>query len=58
MAAVEGAAAVEGTVAEGPEAATDVPPPDEAVTPASNETDEATEAGPAAATEGAGPPDA
>jgi len=58
-AAVEGAAAAEeGAVAEGPEAAIDVLPPDEAVTPASDEAGEATEAGPAAATEGAGPPDA
>jgi N utilization substance protein A len=64
VAAVEGAvaegaaAAEEGAAAEGPEAAIDVPPPDEAVTPASDEAGEATEAGPAAATEGAGPPDA
>jgi len=64
VAAVEGAvaegaaAAEEGAAAEGPEAAIDVPPPDEAVTPASDEAGEATEAGPAAATEGTGLPDA
>jgi len=58
-AAEEGAVvAEEGAAAEGPEAAIDVPPPDETVTPASNEAGEATKAGPAAATEGAGPPDA
>jgi N utilization substance protein A len=90
-AAAEGAVAegavAEGAAAEGPEAAIAVPPPDEAVTPASeptpptllrppkqpagceereqplrlrrlDEAGEATEAGPAAATEGAGPPDA